>query len=107
ESHPLRQAQQPGEVPEWLNGTVSKTVDRATGPWVRIPPSPPAKLNSQNKLDRFSERRSRCRPRLPRADLVHFGCTSAAALVFGLFLENPLDLAHQGRELHRFFEHQA
>ena len=25
-----------------MNGTVSKTVDRATGPWVRIPPSPPS-----------------------------------------------------------------
>ena len=30
-----------GEVPEWSNGAVSKTVDRASGPWVRIPPSPP------------------------------------------------------------------
>jgi Chaperone of endosialidase len=28
-------------VPEWSNGAVSKTVVRATGPWVRIPPSPP------------------------------------------------------------------
>ncbi len=31
----------PGEVPEWSIGAVSKTVDRASGPWVRIPPSPP------------------------------------------------------------------
>jgi hypothetical protein len=30
-----------GEVPEWSNGAVSKTVDRSRGPWVRIPPSPP------------------------------------------------------------------
>ena len=30
-----------GEVPEWLNGTVSKTVERATVPRVRIPLSPP------------------------------------------------------------------
>ena len=30
-----------GEVPEWSNGAVSKTVVRASGPWVRIPPSPP------------------------------------------------------------------
>ena len=30
-----------GEVPEWLNGTVSKTVVLARVPWVRIPPSPP------------------------------------------------------------------
>jgi hypothetical protein len=29
-----------GEVPEWSNGTVSKTVVRVTVPWVRIPPSP-------------------------------------------------------------------
>jgi hypothetical protein len=31
-----------GEVPEWLNGAVSKTVVRASVPRVRIPPSPPA-----------------------------------------------------------------
>src|ERR1043166_7902088 len=30
-----------GEVPEWSIGTVSKTVVRASVPWVRIPPSPP------------------------------------------------------------------
>src|SRR6185503_20017242 len=30
-----------GEVPERSIGTVSKTVVRATVPWVRIPPSPP------------------------------------------------------------------
>ena len=42
ESHPLRQLKLLcGEVPEWSNGAVSKTVDRASGPWVRIPPSPP------------------------------------------------------------------
>ena len=29
-----------GEMPEWLNGTVSKTVVRATVPRVRIPLSP-------------------------------------------------------------------
>ncbi len=28
-------------MPEWSNGTVSKTVVRVTVPWVRIPPSPP------------------------------------------------------------------
>ncbi len=32
-----------GEVPEWLNGAVSKTVDPFEGPRVRIPPSPPKK----------------------------------------------------------------
>jgi hypothetical protein len=30
-----------GEVPEWSNGAVSKTVVRASAPRVRIPPSPP------------------------------------------------------------------
>ena len=30
-----------GEVPEWLNGAVSKTVVRASVPRVRIPLSPP------------------------------------------------------------------
>src|SRR3990172_12928887 len=30
-----------GEVPEWLNGPVSKTGIRASVSWVRIPPSPP------------------------------------------------------------------
>jgi hypothetical protein len=30
-----------GEVREWLNRAVSKTVDGVTRPWVRIPPSPP------------------------------------------------------------------
>ena len=35
-----------GEVPEWLNGTVSKTVERASVPRVRIPLSPPAGARS-------------------------------------------------------------
>jgi hypothetical protein len=35
-----------GEVPEWSIGTVSKTVVRASVPWVRIPPSPPVPLSS-------------------------------------------------------------
>ncbi len=30
-----------GGVPEWSNGAVSKTVVRASAPWVRIPPPPP------------------------------------------------------------------
>src|SRR4029077_13874729 len=41
EERAARSARFPGEVPERLNGAVWKTVDRATGPWVRIPPSPP------------------------------------------------------------------
>ncbi len=32
---------QRGGVPEWSNGAVSKTVVRASAPWVRIPPPPP------------------------------------------------------------------
>ena len=31
-----------GEMPEWLNGAVSKTVVQATVPRVRIPLSPPS-----------------------------------------------------------------
>ena len=34
-----------GEVPEWSNGTVSKTVVRSRVPRVRIPPSPPHNTN--------------------------------------------------------------
>ncbi len=30
-----------GEVREWLNRAVSKTVEPSRAPWVRIPPSPP------------------------------------------------------------------
>src|SRR6056297_1806533 len=37
-----------GEVPEWSNGAVSKTVDPSRGPRVRIPVSPPD--NSPNHL---------------------------------------------------------
>ena len=33
----------PGGVPEWLKGTVLKTVVRFGVPWVRIPPPPPAR----------------------------------------------------------------
>ena len=35
-----------GEVPEWSNGAVSKTVERASVPRVRIPLSPPAGARS-------------------------------------------------------------
>src|SRR5438874_12918689 len=35
-----------GEVREWLNRAVSKTVEPLRVPWVRIPPSPP-KYNQQ------------------------------------------------------------
>jgi hypothetical protein len=30
-----------GEVAEWFKATVLKTVVHESGPWVRIPPSPP------------------------------------------------------------------
>ncbi len=33
-----------GEVREWLNRAVSKTVEPLRVPWVRIPPSPPEYL---------------------------------------------------------------
>ena len=33
-----------GEVREWLNRAVSKTVEPLRVPWVRIPPSPPAQF---------------------------------------------------------------
>ena len=35
-----------GEVPEWPIGAVSKTVVRASVPWVRIPPHPPYSMLS-------------------------------------------------------------
>ena len=34
-----------GEVPEWSNGAVSKTVDQLAGPRVRIPASPLMKIS--------------------------------------------------------------
>ena len=37
-----------GEVREWLNRAVSKTVVLARVPWVRIPPSPPSDFRLQN-----------------------------------------------------------
>jgi len=40
-THPLIGGENEGEVREWPNRAVSKTAVRATGPWVRIPPSPP------------------------------------------------------------------
>ena len=41
-----------GEVPEWSNGAVSKTVVPARVPWVRIPPSPPSFPSSSDAVDR-------------------------------------------------------
>ena len=40
-----------GEVPEWLNGAVSKTVEHFDVPRVRIPASPP--VFQRNSFDRF------------------------------------------------------
>ena len=37
-----------GEVPEWSNGLDSKSSVRFTVPWVRIPPSPPARNKNAN-----------------------------------------------------------
>ena len=44
-----------GEVPEWSNGAVSKTVDQLAGPRVRIPASPLMKISQVpvGKLVRF------------------------------------------------------
>jgi hypothetical protein len=36
-----------GEVREWLNRAVSKTVEPLRVPWVRIPPSPPKVIKNQ------------------------------------------------------------
>ena len=46
-----------GEVPEWSNGAVSKTVERASVPRVRIPPSPPL---SSLRLFKFVRRHLEC-----------------------------------------------
>ena len=43
-----------GEVPEWLNGAVSKTVERLRVPGVRIPPSPPFILANFDIVQRSS-----------------------------------------------------
>jgi hypothetical protein len=45
-----------GEVREWLNRAVSKTVVPLRVPWVRIPPSPPVK---KDKGTRSRERETR------------------------------------------------
>ena len=42
-----------GEVPEWSNGTVSKTVVRSRVPRVRVPPSPP--YTSENPIRGFQK----------------------------------------------------
>ena len=41
--------QRNGEVPEWLNGAVSKTVVRASVPRVRIPLSPPTACRNKTR----------------------------------------------------------
>ena len=47
-----RQGHQCGEVPEWLNGAVSKTVERERVPRVRIPLSPPTSLGGPGTFGR-------------------------------------------------------
>ena len=44
-----------GEVPEWPNGADSKSVEGASLPGVRIPPSPPPYLRNSLIKRRFSE----------------------------------------------------
>src|SRR3954454_15147875 len=65
-----------GGVPEWLNGAVSKTVGRASGSRVRIPP-PPLITSGIYRLRRglWAARRPRwspraCRPRPQRRSVV-------------------------------------
>ena len=41
-----------GEVREWLNRAVSKTVEPLRAPWVRIPPSPPFTATTEAFLTR-------------------------------------------------------
>src|SRR5690606_10194822 len=57
-----------GEVPEWPNGTVSKTVDGATRPRVQIPPSPPSSpwLFPGELFLRFAEQPDQPQQRLAR-----------------------------------------
>jgi hypothetical protein len=38
-----------GKVPEWTNGAVSKTVDVARHPWVRIPSLPPSSCGNSGR----------------------------------------------------------
>lgn len=47
------QWERPGEVREWLNRAVSKTVEPLRVPWVRIPPSPPSLSSCCVKLPGF------------------------------------------------------
>ena len=51
-----------GGVPERSNGAVSKTVVRASVPWVRIPPPPPASPCSRSTIGRDSNFRHGSRP---------------------------------------------
>ena len=51
-----------GEVPEWLNGAVSKTVERASVPGVRIPLSPPITLFKSLILNNKSYFNAFCSP---------------------------------------------
>ncbi len=52
-----RPANPRGEVPEWSNGAVSKTVERASVPRVRIPLSPPDSF-SRYRLRLLERRRT-------------------------------------------------
>ena len=61
-------------MPEWSNGTVSKTVVRVTVPWVRIPPSPPAiKLLIEQVFYVLAQRKLSGVFRALHADLVAHG----------------------------------
>ena len=70
-----------GEVPEWSNGTVSKTVERASVPRVRIPPSPPKTERQLQKLTyrgpRDAGRSNHAIP--PNSNLPEYATTIAAS----------------------------
>ena len=69
-----------GEVPEWSNGAVSKTVVLLRVPWVRIPPSPPLfslkPLKFNNNI--FNHRRLTIHLAIPRLLIAKGGLINLA-----------------------------
>ena len=70
-----------GEVPEWSIGAVSKTVERASVPRVRIPPSPPPSRQSLCAPDTSSE---------APAVLRRFQCEAGPQRTFGTARGRPI-----------------
>ena len=69
-----------GEVAEWLKAAVLKTVERLRVPGVRIPPSPPLRLNI---VKRYSIKFSLCLINELIADLVF--CFPTLELIANIF----------------------